>query len=61
MFKTIIPVSSDSQSLNVGDSCYECICSGNDQCLISQVTRPLSCTKRMFDVEEDDVDKLALK
>uniref|UniRef100_A0A671PMF6 Ras GTPase-activating protein 3-like n=1 Tax=Sinocyclocheilus anshuiensis TaxID=1608454 RepID=A0A671PMF6_9TELE len=27
----------------------------------SQVTKPLSYTKRQFDVEEDDVDKLALK
>lgn len=27
----------------------------------SQVTRPLSYTKRQFDVEEEDVDKLALR
>lgn len=26
-----------------------------------QVTRPLSYTKRQFDVEEEDVDKLALR
>lgn len=30
-------------------------------CLRSQVTRPLSYTKRQFDVEEEDVDKLALR
>lgn len=30
-------------------------------CLHSQVTRPLSYTKRQFDVEEEDVDKLALR
>lgn len=30
-------------------------------CLYFQVTRPLSYTKRQFDVEEEDVDKLALR
>lgn len=32
-----------------------------DLCLRLQVTRPLSYTKRQFDVEEEDVDKLTLR
>lgn len=45
-------------------SCYMCrgtslVC--HVSCFITQVTKPLSYTKRQFDVEEDDVDKLALK